>query len=188
MTHEKKQPKVKAKGLAALKAVEEAKKKGMGHGDGGAVPPVTTAPSGRGRGCAPSSVKSGKGVPGKGESHCKNNPFSALATATKMSAGAVKRKLSPQDLGSAGKAIHKQLPAIPLKKKSTSTGAIKKPHRYQPSTVAFKKLEDIRRAPICCVGNCVWPDWSERSHKTFRWICISRQLHCWSFKKPWRLG
>ena len=29
MTHEKKQPKVKAKGLAALKAVEEAKKKGV---------------------------------------------------------------------------------------------------------------------------------------------------------------
>ena len=95
MTHEKKQPKVKAKGLAALKAVEEAKKKGMGHGDGGAAPPVTTVPSDRGRGCAPSSVKSGKGVPGKGESHHNNNPFSALATATKKSAGAVKRKLPP---------------------------------------------------------------------------------------------
>ena len=49
MTHEKKQLKVKAKGLAALKAVEEAKKKGMGCGDGDAAPPATTAPSGRGR-------------------------------------------------------------------------------------------------------------------------------------------
>ena len=69
MTCEKKQPMVKAKGLADLKAVEEAKKKGVGHGDGGAVHPVTMVPSGRGRGCAPSSAKSGKGVPGKGESH-----------------------------------------------------------------------------------------------------------------------
>ena len=136
MACEKKQPKVKAKCLAALKAVEEAKKKGMGHGDGGAAPPEMTAPSGRGRGCAPSSV-AGKGVPRKGESHHKNNPFSALATATKMSAGAVKRKLPPQDLGSAGKDPCKQLPAIPLKKKSTSTGAIKKPHRYSPATVAL---------------------------------------------------
>ena len=69
MTCEKRQPKVKTKGLAALKAVEEAKEKGMGHGDGGVAPPATTAPSGRGRGCAPSSVKSGKGVPRKGKSH-----------------------------------------------------------------------------------------------------------------------
>ena len=69
MTHEKKQPMVKAKDLAALKAVEEAKKKGVSQGDGGAAPPVTTVPSGRGRGHAPSSKKSGKGIPRKGESH-----------------------------------------------------------------------------------------------------------------------
>ena len=129
MTHEKKQPKVKAKGLAALKAVEEAKKKGVGCGDGGATPAATTAPSGRGRGCAPSSV-SGKGVPRKGESHHKNNPFSTLATAMKKFAGVVKRKLPPHDLGSVGKAPCKQLPAVLPRKKSTSIGAIKKPHRY----------------------------------------------------------
>ena len=110
MTHEKKQPMVKAKGLAALKAVEDAKKKGVGQGDGGAAPPTTSVPSGRGRGCAPSSAKSGKGIPGKGESHQKNNPFSTLATATKKSVGAVKRKMPPHE--SAGKAPHKQLPAV----------------------------------------------------------------------------
>ena len=129
MTHEKRQPKVKAKGLAALKAVEEAKKKGVGCGDVGAAPPAMTAPSGRGRGHALSSV-SGKGVPRKGESHHKDNLFPTLATAMKKSAGAVKRKLPPHDLGSVGKAPHKQLPAVLPKKKSTSTGAIKKPHRY----------------------------------------------------------
>ena len=142
MTHEKKQPKVKAKGLAALRAVEGTKKKGIGHGDGGAALPAPAAPSGRRRGCAPTSARSRKG-----ESHCKNNSFSALATATGKSAGAAKRKLSPHggdlDLGSAGKAPHKQLPAVPLKKKlkgkgkSTFTGAIKKPHRYFPGTVAL---------------------------------------------------
>ena len=63
MTHEKKQPKVKAKGLAALKTVEEAKKKGVGHGDGGAAPPAAAAPSGRGRGHAPSSVQIWKRCP-----------------------------------------------------------------------------------------------------------------------------
>ena len=47
MTHEKKQPKVKAKGLVALRAVEEAKKKGIGCRDGGAAPPTPAAPSGR---------------------------------------------------------------------------------------------------------------------------------------------
>ena len=128
MTYEKKQPMVKAKGLAALKVVEEAKKKGIDQEDEGAAPPATMVPSGRGRGHAPSSAKSGKGVPRKSESHQKNNPFSALAAATKKSTGAVKRKLPPYE--SAGKTPHKQLPSIPLKKKSPSTGAIKKPHRY----------------------------------------------------------
>ena len=74
MTHEKKQPKVKAKGLAALKAVEEAKKKGVGHGDGGAAPPAMTAPSSRGRGHAPSYV-SGKGVPRKVRATVRTTPF-----------------------------------------------------------------------------------------------------------------
>ena len=63
MTHEKKQPKVKAKGLSALRVVEEAKKKGVGHGDGGAAPPAPAAPSGRGRGHAPTSTRSGKRCP-----------------------------------------------------------------------------------------------------------------------------
>ena len=131
--------------MAALKAVEEAKKKGVGHGDGGAAPSAPAAPSGRGRGCALTSTKSGKGVPGKGESHHKNNPFSALATTMGRPTGAVKRKLPPHggdlNLESAGKAPHKQLPAVPLKKKSKdkgkSTGAINKPHRYHPGTVAL---------------------------------------------------
>ena len=65
----------------------------------------------------------------------------------RKSAGAVKRKLPPHgddlDLESAGKAPHKQLPALPLKKKLkgkgklTFTGAIKKPHRYCPGTMAL---------------------------------------------------
>ena len=156
MTPEKKQPKVKAKGLAALKAVEEAKKKGMGHGDGGAAPPAPTAPSGRGRGCALASTTFGKGVPRKGESHHKNNPFSALATAMKKSAGAAKRKSPSHDLGSAGKAPCKQMPAVPLKKKSTSTGAIKKPHRYWPGTVALQQIRRYQKSTeLLCRKLCM---------------------------------
>ena len=107
-----------------------------------------------GRGCAPSSAKSGKGVPRKGESHRKNNPFSALAAATKKSAGAVKRKLSPHE--SVGKAPHEQLPAMPLKKKLPSTGAIKKPHRYQPSTLALRQIRKYQKSTeLLCRKLCV---------------------------------
>ena len=85
--------------------------------------------------------------PGKVRATIKNNPFSALATATGKSAGAAKRTLPPHggdlDLGSAGKVPHEQLRAVLLKKKSkgkgksTFTGAIKKPHRYHPGTMAL---------------------------------------------------
>ena len=162
MTHEKKQPKVKAKALAALRVVEEAKKKGIGHGDGGAAPPAPVAPSGRGSGCAPTSARSRKGVPRKGESHHKNNPFSALATAMGKSAGAAKRKMPPHDLESAGKAPRKQLPAVPLKKKSTGkgkltfTGAIKKPHRYWLGTVALGQIRRYQKSTeLLCRKLCV---------------------------------
>ena len=161
MTHEKKQPKVKAKGLVALRVVEEAKKKGIGHGDGGAAPPAPAASSGRGRGCAPTSARSRKGVPRKGESHHKNNPFSALATAMGKSAGAAKRKMPPHDLESAGKAPRKQLPAVPLKKKSM--GKVSQ-HLQGPSRNHtgigwalwhLDKSGDNRKAPSCCAENCV---------------------------------
>ena len=174
MTHEKKQPKVKAKGLATLKAVKEAKKKSIGHGDGGAVPPAPTTPSGRGRGHAPTSEKSGKNVPRKSESYHKHNPFSALATAMRKSAGAAKRKLSTHGgdpdgqkkfrkdpgLESAGKAPHKQLPATPLKKKGkgkvTFTEAIKKSHRYCPGTVALWQIRRYQKSnELLCRKLCV---------------------------------
>ena len=99
------------------------------------------------------------GVLGRHSSDCKHNPFSALATATRQSAKAAKRKLPPQDewnewkrarkgSNSVGKAPHKQLPLnLPKKKpgsksKPAFTGAIKKPHRFHPGTVA---LQQIRR-------------------------------------------
>ena len=85
----------------------------------------------------------------------------ALATAARQSAKAAKRKLPPWDendpdydggdewkrsrKGSdlVGKAPHKQLPSKLPKKKPGSksklafTGAIKKPHRFHPGTVAL---------------------------------------------------
>ena len=103
------------------------------------------------------------GVPGKQESGWKYNPFSALAAATAQSAKAAKKRPSHDDNDldyekgkkrardsdpkqlqkSTGKAPQKQLPAKSLKKKSGSkskpafTGAIKKPCRYHPGTVAL---------------------------------------------------
>ena len=99
------------------------------------------------------------GVLGRHSSGCKHNPFSALATAAKQCAKAAKRK-SPSrgdpdyDDGDewkrarkgtklVGKAHQKQLPCKLPKKKPGSksklafTGAIKKPHRFHPGTVAL---------------------------------------------------
>ena len=130
------------------------------------APPAGAAPSSgapRGWGKVPTSVKP-TGVPGKQESGQKYNPFSTLAAAAAQSAKAAKKRPSPHDdddldyekgkkrardpnleqfQKSAGKAPQKQLPAKLLKKKSGSkskpafTGAIKKPHRYHPGTVAL---------------------------------------------------
>ena len=94
------------------------------------------------------------GVPGKQSSGQKHNPFSVLATAAKQSVKAAKRKKPDYDDGDEGKrarrssklvekAPHKQLPCKLLKKKSGSknklefTGAIKKPHKFHPGTVAL---------------------------------------------------
>ena len=103
-------------------------------------------------------------MPGKQESGQKYNLFSALAAAAAQSAKAAKKRPSPHDdddpdyekgkkrardpnlkqlQKSAGKAPWKQSPAKLLKKKSGSksklafTGAIKKPCRYHPGTVAL---------------------------------------------------
>ena len=159
-----------------LKAVEEAKKKGVGHGDGGAALQHQQLPvAGEGDMHQPPQNPK-KNVPRKGESHRKHNPFSALATATRRSAGAAKRKLPPHggdpngwkksrtdpDLESAGKAPHKQLPAVPLKKKLkgkgklTFTGAIKKPHKYHPGTVALWQIRRYQKSTeLLCRKLCV---------------------------------
>ena len=139
----------------ALSEVEEVERKSVGRGGGRPQPPERSPPSGgisKGRGRAPASSKP-MGVPGKQSSGHKHNPFSALATATKQSAKAAKRKKPNDDDGDEGKRArrssksvekvpHKQLPCKLLKKKSGSknkafTGAIKKPHKFCPGTVAL---------------------------------------------------
>ena len=101
------------------------------------------------------------GVPGRHSSDCKHNPFLALATAARQSVKAAKRKSPPWDennpdhddgeewkrakkgSNSVGKAPHKQLSCkLPKKKpgsksKPAFAGAIKKPHRFCPGTVAL---------------------------------------------------
>ena len=44
-----------------------------------------------------------------------------------------------------GKQAHKKLPSIPLKKK-VSTGGVKKPHHYRPSTVALWEIQKYQRS------------------------------------------
>ena len=138
----------------------KAKQKGVGRGGGRAAPPAGSTPSGgtpRGRGKAPTSVKP-TGVPGRQQSSCKHNPFSALASAMKQSAKAAKKRPPPHDSDndndpdydyeddrkhskknldeyqkSAGKApcISSCLPSS-SKRGLLSTGAIKKPPQVLP--------------------------------------------------------
>ena len=156
----KKTPKFKQK---ILLEVEEAEWKGVGQGGGKPHSPGRAPPSGRtpkGSGRVPTSSKP-MGVPGRHSSDHKHNPFLALATVARQSVKAAKRKLPPWDdnnpdyddgdewkrarkgSDSVGKAPHKQLPCkLPKKKpgiksKLAFTGAIKKPHRFHPGTVAL---------------------------------------------------
>ena len=98
-------------------------------------------------------------MPRKQASGQKHNLFSALAAATAQLAKAAKKQRPSGDddyekskkrardsnpkQKSTGKTLQKQLPAKLLKKKSGNkskpafAGAIKKPHRYHPGTVAL---------------------------------------------------
>ena len=172
----KKTPEFKQK---ALSEVEKVERKGVGQGGGRPQPSGKSPPSGgvlKGRGRVLTSSKP-MGVPGRLSSGHKHNPFSALATVAKQSAKATKRKMPPQDdpyddedelkrarKGSelVEKAPHKQLPCKLLKMKPGSksklafTGAIKKPHRFHPGTVALQQIRKYQRSTeLLCRKLCV---------------------------------
>ena len=148
---------MKQKKTPTFKELEqgEKKQKGTGRGGGRPVSPVGPAPgSGRGRGKPPTLKKK---VPGKGQSSRKYDAFSALAKATEKSAKAAKRK-RPEDEEEkeAGKAPRKLIPAKLARKNKTSTGAIKKPHRYRPGTVALRQIRKFQRSTeLLCRKLCV---------------------------------
>ena len=161
----------------------------------------------QGRGRAPTSTRP-VGVPGKQASAWKHNPFSALAAATSQSVKAAKKQPSSDDDDGrskkrardsdpkqkiTGKAPWRQLPTKSLKKKSggkgnTFTGAIKKPHKYHPGTVALWQIRRYQRSTelLCrklCVARLV-REVTQDSKVTF----ISMQQHCWPSRRPWKLG
>ena len=112
--------------------------------------------SGRGRGKPPTLKKK---VPGKKQSSRKYDPFSALAKATEKSAKAAKRKRPVDEeeyQKDVGKAPRKLIPAKLARKNKTSTGAIKKPHRYRPGTVALRQIRKFQKSTeLLCRKLCV---------------------------------
>ena len=126
------------------------------------------------------------GVPGKHSSDRKHQTFSALAVAIQQSAKAAKKRLPPHDNDDpdyedehkksrknpnleefqkgGGKAPHKELPTkLPKKQKSKMvfTGAIKKPHRFHPGTVALRQIRRYQKSTelLCrklCVARLIW--------------------------------
>ena len=166
----KQSPKFKMQELKILAAEEKAakaKQKGVGRGDGRAVP-TSAKPT---------------GVPGRQQSSCKHNPFSALASAMKQSAKAAKKRPPPHDSDydddpdydyadgrkhskktpnldkyqkGDRKAPRKQLPTKQLKKKPTFAGAIKKPHKFCPGTVALRQIWKYQKSTkLLCKKLCV---------------------------------
>ena len=75
-------------------------------------------------------------IPGKAQSSRKHHPFSAMAAVAAQLARAAKKHPHSPDREDGVKQARKKLPSIPLRKK-VSTGGVKKPHHYRPSTVAL---------------------------------------------------
>ena len=188
MTHEKKQPKVKAKGLAALKAVEEAKKKGIGHGDGGAAPPAPAAPSGRGRGVhqLPQGLK--KVSPGKVRATIRTTPFLHWPQPQGSLQGLPKESCILMVVIPIWKVLGRPLVSSFLlyhsrrSQRARVSWHLQGPSRNHTGIAQalwhFNKFRSIKRALSCYAGNCVWPDWLGKLHRDFEWTFISRQKHC----------
>ena len=170
--------------------------KGVGRGDGGAVPTTGAATGGGGRGWGrtPTSTQP-TGVPGRQSSGWKHNPFSPLASTTAQSAKAAKKRPPPPDddendpdydhednqrcsgksaykepnleeyQKGAGKTPHKKLPTKLIQKPGVQparknrmvfTGAIKKPHRFRPRTVALWQIQKYQKSTeLLCRKLCV---------------------------------
>ena len=84
-------------------------------------------------------------IPGKAQSSRKHHPFSAMAAVAAQSARAAKKHPHSPDGEDGVKQARKKLPSIPLRKK-VSTGGVKKPHRYRPSTVALREICKYQRS------------------------------------------
>lgn len=64
----------------------------------------------------------------------------------KSSAGKLATNIVSSGSSSGGKAPRKQLPAKKMSKTGTSTGGVKKPHRYRPGTVALREIRRYQRS------------------------------------------
>ena len=84
-------------------------------------------------------------IPGKAQSSRKHHPFSAMAAVAAQSARAAKKHPHSLDEEVRSKQARKKLPSIPLRKK-VSTGGVKKPHHYRPSTVALQEIQKYQRS------------------------------------------
>ena len=84
-------------------------------------------------------------IPGKAQSSRKHRPFSEVAAVAAQSARAAKKCPHSPDGEDGVKQVRKKLPSIPLRKK-VSTGGVKKPHHYRPSTVALQEIHKYQRS------------------------------------------
>ena len=84
-------------------------------------------------------------IPGKAQSSRKHHPFFKVAAVAAQSARAAKKHPYSPDEEVSGKQARKKLPSIPLKNK-VSTGGVKKPHCYKPSTVALWEIQRYQRS------------------------------------------
>ena len=98
------------------------------------------------------------GVPGKGSSGRKHNPYSTLAKSTAKITMAKKQPVPDYEAlqPGSGKKPQKIIPVQPLKKTQPSTGGIKQPHRYHPGMVALREIRRYQKSrELLCRKLCV---------------------------------
>ena len=126
-------------------------------------------------------------VPGKAQSSWKHRPFSEVAAAAAQSARATKTCPHSRDGEGSSKQACKKLSSIPLRKK-VSTGGVKKPLHYRPSTVALWEIQKYqrsmellcRRLSVACLIRKITQDFKVGLHfQATALLAIQEAMEAW---------
>ena len=73
-----------------------------------------------------------------------------------------------------GKVPRKQLATKAARKSAPTAGAVKKPHRYRPGTVALREIRKYQKSTELLIRKLPSSVWCVRWLRISRTICVSR--------------